>query len=242
MRFADRCKLLAVGLALALVVPVAGVLAADAEPGAADKPAAPVAAKAEQVAGGLQVSMVLKERTFRMGGGDNAQERKVQVPTLVLKNVGDKALVLGFQLSTGGAGGMFGRGGGAEAGPVKFLAKDAGGKEVPGQDPRPAAREDEVKPEDRPAMLTVLKPGQVLEQAAFGAIRFPADGKYTIWAEVEVKAAEEVLPGVKPWSGKLKSNELEYDYKGVGNRGNRGNRGGGQNPAPAPVPGAKENF
>ena len=137
-------------------------------------------------------------------------------------------------------GGMFGRGGGADAGPVKFLAKDGGGKDVPRPDARPAAPQDEVKAEDRPAVLTVLKPGQVLEQGALGANRFPADGKYTIWAEVEVKVAEEVLPGVKPWSGKLKSNELEYDYKAGGNRGNRGNRGG-QNP-PAAAPAAKENF
>ena len=53
---------------------------------------------------------------------------------------------------------------------------------------------------------------------------------------------DEILPGVKPWSGKLKSNELEYDYKGFGGPGGWNNRQGGPAPAPTPVPAPAEAF
>jgi len=235
----------AAGAALALVLS-GTCLAAEAEK-PADKPAAPEV-KPEQVSGGLQLVLVMKERTFRApGGGDNAAERKVKVPTLQLKNVGDKPIVLDFQLP--GAGGFGGRGGaagptGIEAGPVRVIVKEANA-------------DDAAKAEDRPVLITVLKPGQVLEQSLIGAARFPADGKYKLQVEIEVAAKDALMPGVKPWSGKLKSNELEYDYQGGfggnfggggggggrggpgGGGGGRGNRGGGQ--APAPVPGEPDN-
>ena len=242
MRLPASLSMLLGSLVLAVALPAAAALAVEA----ADAPAKPEVKGGEAV-GGLQMSLILKERTFRMGGGDNATETKIKVPTIQLKNVGDKPLVLNFQLTAGGGmGGFFGRGGG-DSGPVKLFAKDAAGKEVPRREENPAPREGEPKPEDKPAQLTVLKPGQVLEQAApLGSLRFPADGKYTLWAELEVKPADEVLPGVKPWSGKLKSNEIEYDYKARGGRGNRpgGGGGGGQNPPAAvpPAPGEKENF
>jgi len=219
------------GLALALAIPGSALAAEDKDP-AGEKPKAPEV-KPEQVSGGLEISMVMKERTIPAFG--NNAERKVKAPTLRLKNVGDKPLVLGFQLAGGGPGGRGGAGGGGEPGPVKFFAKDAAGKEVPRPEQPAPAGQDQPKPEDRPATLTVLKPGQVLEQSGLGGLRLPADGKYTIWAEIDVPAKDEVLPGVKPWSGKLKSNELEYDYQGGGRGGGRGNRGGNQPPAAAPA-------
>ncbi|HOX05427.1 MAG TPA: hypothetical protein PK280_03415 [Planctomycetota bacterium] len=231
------------GLALA-ASPTGGLAAAGEGPAApvADKPAAPEV-KAEQVAGGLQATLILKERTFRMGGGDNAVERKIKQPTLQLKNVGDKPVVLDFPLPEGGGfGGRGGPGGneptGMEVGPVRIFVKPA----------------EDAKREDKPITLVVLKPGQVVEQPIAGLVRFPADGKYVLRFEVDVPAKDEVLPGVKAWSGRIRSNELEYDYQGgrgnfgggpgdvggpgnFGGRGNRGNRGGAQPQAPAPIPG-----
>jgi hypothetical protein len=263
MRFPRELRFLAAGLVLALALPAVGALAADAEPPAADKPAdkAPEA-KAGQTANGLQLTVSVKERTFRMGG-DAAAERKVSVPTLELKNVSDKPIVLGFQLGAGRVGGPGGFGGpggpgrpggaggagGAEAGPVKVFAKDAEGKEVTQPEGDRPARPEGPRAEDQPLLLTVLKPGKTIEQPLIGYVRLQKDGKYTIWAELEVKAVDEILPGLKPWSGKLKSNEVEYDYKRLGGRGDRGNRGGGggggggQAPAPAPAPAdEKANF
>jgi hypothetical protein len=216
--------------------------AEEAEPGVA--PAAePAKPAGEQTANGLEISLVQKDRSFTFG--DNTITRKMLV--LVLKNVSDKPIVLRFQLSAASFGfGGFGRFGGAGGAPsealVKFSAKDAAGKDVP-QDPGRGDRgEQQPKPEDKPIVLTVLKPGKTLEQDLMGGLglRFPADGKYTICAELDQKEGEEVLPGVKTWAGKIKSNGLEYDYRnrgGRGNRGNQGNRGnrgggGGQNPAP----------
>lgn len=244
----QELRKLFLSVAVALALPVAGALAVEAAP--ADPTVKPAEVKADQGVNGLQMTVLLKERTIQARGGDNGAETKIKVLTVQLKNVGDKPVVLGFQVSggMGGMGGFGGRGGPQQESPIKGFAKDAAGKDVPKPE-QPAAREDQPKPEERPAQLTVLKPGQTVEQAL--GIRFPNDGKYTVWAELEVKAGDEVLPGVKPWSGKLKSNELEYDYKNPfggnnGNRGNRGNRGGGQNPAPAPAPapapGEKENF
>jgi hypothetical protein len=230
-----------------------GFSAAAGEPEAppekpADKPAAPEV-KPEQTSGGLQLTLVMKDRSFRAGRGDNATEIKFKQPTIQLKNTGDKPLVIDFQLPAGGGfgGGRFGgpAPAGGDAGPVKVTAKDSNGKEVPKPEQR-GNRDDQPKPEDRPAVLTVLKPGQTLEGSLLGAVRFPADGKYTLQAEINVTAKDEVLPGVKPWSGKLKSNELEYDYKNPGGNapgGGRNNRpgGGAQPPAPPANP-DKEAF
>ena len=229
--------------------------AEEPEPGAGKAPAAePAKPAGEQTANGLQVSLLMKDRSFTFG--ENTVTRKVMV--LELKNVGDKPLALGFQLSGGGLGGFGGFGGGLPAdSPVKLSAKDAAGKEVP-RDTGRGGRGDQPKPEDRPAVITVLKPGKTLDLEVGGALRYPAEGKYSVWAELDEKEREEVLPGVKTWTGKLKSNVLEYDYKGRGgfggnrpgggNRGNRGNRGGGdagggggQAPAP-PAEGGKEAF
>ena len=164
----DRAKQVAgswaAGAVLIVAWPASGLAAEGAGP--ADKPAAPEI-KPEQVAGGLQVTLVMRERTFRApGGGDNAAERKVKLPTIQLKNVGDKPLVLDFQLPGGGGfggRGMFGAPGGAEAGPVKVSAKDADGKDLPRPEPPRANRDAQPKPEERPVTFTLLKPGQVLE-------------------------------------------------------------------------------
>jgi hypothetical protein len=246
LRTATFSWMAAAGLALA--VPALALAAEDKKEPAAEKPADPPKApeaKPEQTSGGLQATLLLKERTFRMGGGNNAQELKIKQPTIQLKNVGDKPVVLDFPLPEGGGfGGRGGPGGGGgneptgvEAGPVRIFVK-------------PAEGGDGAKRDDKPITLVVLKPGQVVEQPLAGLIRFPADGKYLLRFEVDVPARDEVIPGIKPWSGKLKSNELEYDYQGMfggrgnfggnpgggpGNPGGRGNRGGGQ--APAPIPG-----
>jgi hypothetical protein len=230
----------AVSAGLFLFVGAAGA-AEEPEPGAGKAPAAdPAKPAAEQAANGLQISVSVKERSYTFG--DNTVTRKVAV--LELKNVGDKPLVLAFQLSGGGFGGL------PADSPVKLSGKDAAGKEVPRETGR-GGRDGQTKPEDKPVILTVLKPGKTLEQDLGGGLRFPADGKYSVWAELEEKERDEILPGVKTWVGKVKSNVLEYDYKGRGGRGNRpggaGNRGGGaagvaggQNPAPPA--GDKEAF
>lgn len=205
----------------------------------AAEPVPPVdQAAPEQTAGGLQVSMIVKERTFTFG--DNKMTRKVLV--LQMKNVSEKPLVLGFDAE----GGDFGM---AADSPIKLSAKDAAGKEVPrGGDAPRGGQGEEARPADRPAVLTVLKPGQLLEHNVRGGLRFPADGKYTVWGEIEVKEGPEVLPGVSCWSGKVKSNTVEYDFSG--RRAGGGGRGQGQGqgrapgqapraPAPAPIPGAE---
>jgi hypothetical protein len=222
---------------------------AEAKPG--EKPeAAPVKVEAVE---GLQLVLVKRETVFKYtayvdkegkpirigrdgkgpvpeGAEEKVQERKSQELVAQLRNVSDKPVVLGFTLGSGGWG--------MGANPIKLFARDADGKEVPRMDGYVPAVD-----KSGPAAVTIIKPGQVLEQQyQFLPFRFPAEGKYIVWATLEEQPRSEVLPGVKPWSGKLKSNELEYDYKAGGNRGNRGNRGGGQNPAPAAVPGAKENF
>ena len=137
------------------------------------------------------------------GAQEKVQERKSQELVAQLKNVSDKAVVLGFTMSTMG----YGMG----ASHIKLFAKDAEGKEVPRTD-------GYMPPIDKtgPAAVTILNPGQVLEQPyQWLPFRFPAEGKYIVWATLEDGPRPEVLPGVKPWSGKLKSNEVEWEYKGM---------------------------
>lgn len=65
-----------------------------------------------------------------------------------------------------------------------------------------------------PPAIVVLKPGQVLEQPfQWLPFKFPVDAKYKVWATLEDEPRPEVLPGITPWSGKLKSNELEWEGK-----------------------------
>ena len=220
---------------------------AEAKPG--EKPeVAPVKVEAVE---GLELVLVKRETVFKYtmyvdkegkpirigrdgkgpvpeGAEEKVQERKSQELVAQLRNVSDKPVVLGFALGSGGWG--------MGANPIKLFARDAEGKEVPRMDGYVPAVD-----KSGPAAVTIIKPGQVLEQQyQWLPFRFPAEGKYIVWATLEEQPRPEVLPGVKPWSGKLKSNEVEWEYKGMKGVGGWGPGGGGDrviiplNPGGAP--------
>jgi hypothetical protein len=211
-----------------------------------DKDGKPIRDRVMVVVGGANPAPAKPE-----GAEEKVQEYKYQALVAQLKNITDKPIVLGFATASTGFG---------MASPIKLAGKDAEGKELAAQDFMRIPRADDgAKAEDKPAAVTILKPGQVLEQEwRWVPIRFPAEGKYTVWATLEEEPKPEVLPGFKPWSGKLKSNEVEWENKGNrgwgrgregrgGERERGGERGGGPGqprvaPQPEPAPGGKEVF
>jgi len=194
---------------------------AEVKPG--EKPPEPAPVKVEAVEG-LQLVLVKRETVTKYMGyvdkdgnpvrirtGQNppegATEKAVanKFPELLaqLRNVGDKTIVLGCSRN------QWGMGWNAPA--IKLSARDADGKDVPRMD---AGFAQPSTDKSGPPAIVVLKPGQVLEQPfQWLPFRFPVDGKYTIWATLEDQPRPEVMPGVTPWSGKLKSNEIEWDGK-----------------------------
>ena len=235
---------------------------AEAKPG---EKAEPAAVKVEAVEG-LQLVLIKRENVFKFttyvdkegkpirigrdgrgpvpeGAEEKIQERRSPELVAQLKNVSDKTIVLGFTVGATGFG---------TSNPIKLSARDADGKDVPRMDGYVPAVDKSA-----PAAITILKPGQALEQQyQFLPFRFPAEGKYTVWATLEEQPRPEVMTGVTPWSGKLKSNEVEWEYKGMktggpwrgGDRviipvpaGPGGNPGPGQPTQPNP-PDKKEVF
>jgi hypothetical protein len=228
---------------------------AEVKPGG--KPPEPAPVKADAVEG-LQLVLVKRENVTKMmgfvdkdgnplrvrpgqGPPEGAVEKAVETkhPELVarLTNVSDKTIVLGCNRTQWGLGWA--------TAPIRLSARDAEGKEVPRNDMgwggAPAA--DRTGPPD----IVILKPGQSLEQSfQWMPLQFPADAKYTVGATFEDQPRPEVLPGITPWSGKLKSNEIEWEGKVMKAWGGGGPWGGPQpggpaTPAPNP-PAGKEVF
>ncbi len=217
-------------------------------------PAAADPVKAGPKVNGLQLTLIEKEivRTYertvyttkegkviRMWGQDGIRtkipedakkevqkrEHKYKQLTATLKNVGEEPILLpaGYGYSS------YLRG-------IKVCATDAEGKAVPRKKFRGGKRHGGGEKKDQPLCVTILKPGQTLERRLYAYyLQFPAEGKYKLWAELEVKDSEEVLPGQKIWSGKLKSNEIEHEHKARA-------RYGRKKTAPAEKPGKKEVF
>ena len=75
------------------------------------------------------------------------------------------------------------------------------------------ATSDDDKKEDKPITVTILKPGQKLTIICqVYSLQFPDKGTYKLTATLEVKSEDkEVLPGMKLWSGTLKSEALDYE-------------------------------
>ncbi|HOX04865.1 MAG TPA: hypothetical protein PK280_00575 [Planctomycetota bacterium] len=225
---------------------------AEARPG--EKPPEPAPVRAEAVEG-LQLVLIKRETVTKFaayvdkdgnpvrpawgqqkppeGAVEKVTETKSYELCARLRNVGDKPVALGCNR------GQWGLAWSAPS--IKLSARDAEGKEVPRADMGMPTGE-----RTGPSAVVVLKPGQFLEQQfQWLPFRFPAEGKYVIWATLEDQPRPEALPGVTPWSGKLKSNDVDWEYKGrmaVPGGGPWGGPGGGQGggpggqPAPAPVP------
>ncbi len=158
---------------------------------------------------GLTAALAKKKVTRRFRG----RERTIDALILTVKNEGAKTVLLPAPLA------------------VKLHAKDAEGKAVPERkDPRAGEKKADEK---KGTNITVLKTGQSLEvNCRTWTLTFPAKGKYTLWATVEAEPSEkEVLPGLKLWSGKLTSNEVEWEVTRV--RGARRPRGGEKPKKPA---------
>ncbi len=197
---------------------------------------------------GLQLTLVEKEtvrkyvyyvtadgKAMREGmkipEGAEKKTREYKYKTMVarIKNVGKESVLLPRIVTYRGAQNL------------TLFARDAEGQEVPRREVRfrfralPAAGEKGEKAGGEPVTVTILKPGQTLETTVYGiyTLKFPVEGKYTLWAELEIKDAGggEVLPGIKLWSGKLKSNEVEWEVTRV-----RRPRGGARPAAPKTDP------
>jgi hypothetical protein len=206
MRYLRDFALVAVLVALGL---------GGARAGAGEEAKAPAGDEAKTV-NGLAAKLAKKQITRRWRG----RERKMDVLVLELTNKGEKVIVLPSPLD------------------VKLAAKDAKGKEVPAREDPRRRDEGEKKDEKKAVTVTIMKPGQKTEiTLRTWTLNFPAQGKYTVWATVEVKPEEkELVAGLKLWSGKLKSNEVEWTVERVRNRNARGNRGrGNQRPAQQPA-------
>jgi hypothetical protein len=177
-------------LALGAVLLAVGLGGAAVRAGEGDAP---------EKAGGLKATLAKKKITRRFRG----RERTFDTLILTVTNEGKKTAVMPYPL------------------PIKLHAKDAEGKEVaPREDPRAGAK----KNPKRATTFAVLKPGQSLSadcRRGLYLLNFTAKGTYKVWAVVEAKPSdEEVLPGVKLWSGKLTSNEVEFTIERV--RSSRG--------------------
>jgi hypothetical protein len=185
-------------LATALLVAVTGSLALRAGEGEAAKPPAKEEAAG---AGGLKAKLIKKKISRRWRG----RQRTWDTLVLEVVNEGEKAVVLPYPLE------------------VTMGAKDAEGKEVPARElsaEQKAAEEKRKKEAEKKAVtLAVLKPKQKLEtycRRELYRLDFTKAGKCKVWAAVEIKPQEkEILPGVEVWSGKLKSNELEWEITRV---------------------------
>ncbi len=200
--------------ALTLVAVSLGSFARAVAAAVPEEAKAPAAEEAKD-APVLKAKLTKKNVKMRWRG----QERTRATLTLEVTNSGKEALVLPYPFD------------------IRIVAKDAAGKEVPQrEDPRRRGeaekkegdrnkKDEEEKPKRNPekaVTLVVFKPGQKLgvdcRQALF-MVAFPEKGKYKVSAVIEVKPEKEaILPGLKLWSGKLQSNELEWEVTRVWNR------------------------
>jgi hypothetical protein len=209
-------------------------------PGEAPKPAAP--APGPEV-NGLQLTLLNKEivRVYvvrrrpapaaggAQGGKDAAkapegEKREHRYKSLVaeIRNVSKEPVVLPYVSP-------YGLMRGTEL-KLELFARDTEGKEVPRRDFERTAFPQE--PGEKPVNVTVLKPGQSVDVVVHPyRLKFPGQGTYRLRAEFESKPdAAEVLPGIKLWSGKLTSNQLEFKHEVRDWR----NRGPGQPKVPDP--------
>jgi hypothetical protein len=214
--------------ALVGVVASLGSFAPAVEAADPEKPKAPAAEAAPEAAKDASVlkAKLTKKKIKRRWRG---QERTWTTLTLEVTNTGKEALVLPYPLE------------------IKIVAKDAAGKEVPARenqrrrgepekkdgekDKDKGDKKEEEKPKRDPkkaVTLVVFKPGQKLSvecRRALYMVAFPEKGKYKVSAVLELEPEKEaVVPGLKLWSGKLKSKELEWEVTRV------------WNPRPRPAP------
>jgi hypothetical protein len=135
------------------------------------------------------------------------KEFKNQYLSAQIKNVSDKPIVVGVSPS----GTMVY---GTQDAPFKVYAKDAEGNLLPPLKTPDGLGAMGLKPTETPPLsVTILKPGQVLTERFLRWVSSTqgAKGKLTVWAEFDQPTRDEPLPGVKLWSGLLKSNEAEWD-------------------------------
>ena len=171
---------------------------------------------------GLTAKLVKKKITRSRGGREFSYDALV----LEIKNEGEATVLL------------------PSPPPVELFARDAEGNEVPPREPREEDEGEDDKKEgaekDPGTTITILETGQTVEVTCRTRdLDFPKEGKYTVWAVVKLEPADdEVLPGLKLWSGELKSNELEWDVQRLrgGRGGGRGGAAGGGADAPKPEP------
>jgi anti-sigma factor RsiW len=200
-------------------------------------PAGPAAAEGGEPAGGLRLTLVEGSRVTRTvvreyrPDGVDGEEKVTETVTRSLhakiENVGKQSVVLPLVR-------MPWRTNHYESYPFELHARDAEGQAVTRVErpKRPAPRDAAPAP---PA-VTVLKPGESTQRLVsrdLYRLRFPATGKFKVWVEFEVPAAaEEPLEGHKAWSGKLKSNEVEWENRrrAVPRAGRGGRPGGGVRP------------
>jgi hypothetical protein len=191
-------RTLAIPTLCAAVALTAFCVAAEKTAPAGKKAAAP--GKASAKSGGLELVYAVKKKTFPNG---YESERLV----VTLKNTGEKTALIPL---VGGRGPWLT----LPRGTVRYFGKDADGKQFARREfkaPRAAAREDGEK---EPASAMVLKPGKSTElTGGVFDLQIPAAGKYTLWVEMEITKGRRLIPGMKTWTGKLRSNELEREFK-----------------------------
>jgi ferric-dicitrate binding protein FerR (iron transport regulator) len=181
-------------------------------------PAGPAAVEGGETVDGLKLTLVegkLVSRTvvreFGPGGaegGEKVTETVTRTLQATITNVGKKPVILPLVQMPWQKNHYASR-------PFELHARDANGEAVERVErpKRPAPREAE------PALpaVTVLKPGESIRQVVsreLYRLRFQAAGKFKVWVEFEVPAVkEEPLEGQKAWSGKLKSNEVEWENR-----------------------------
>jgi len=153
---------------------------------------------------GLTCKLVNMEVTHKYG------EREIKRKSLVfeIKNSGEKTVLVPASLRP------------------TLSAKDGEGQDVPTRKllsrrgrrfGLAATGSSDAKNKDEPVSVTILKPGQTLTiRCNIYSLQFPEKGTYKLTATFENKSDDkEVLPGMKLWSGTLKSDELDYEVTRV---------------------------
>jgi len=149
---------------------------------------------------GLELVYTAQEKVFPNGF------KTVRMVT-TLKNTGKKSVLL--PLAPGVSNWLT-----LPRGAIRYFGKDAQGKPLTRRKFKSLSTAPAKKKTGGPVSAIVLKPGRSMELTGGSFdLEIPAAGKYSIWVQMEIDGGREILPGVKTWSGRLRSNELEREFR-----------------------------